>query len=67
MKDSLKSADSVASFLEFLARDIASFPERITALDPDLAERVHRLVEGVVSAPETSLGEEDLLSGEVSD
>jgi hypothetical protein len=62
-----KSADSVALFLEFLARDIANFPERITALDPDQAKHVHRLVKGVISDPEASLDEEDLLSRETSD
>ena len=65
--DRMESDDSVALFLELLAKDIANFPEKITALEPDCAQRIHRLVEGVVSDPEEPLGEEDFLSGEIYD
>lgn len=43
-----EGADPVlASFLDFLARDMARHPERIQALDVSLAERTQALVQGV--------------------
>lgn len=62
-----KNADSVARFLELLARDIANFPQRIASVNLDQAARIHTLVQGVISDPGASLGEEDLLYEETSD
>jgi len=38
----------VDAFLDFLARDMASHPERLTGLNADLVARIERLTEGVV-------------------
>jgi len=51
----------MASFLAFLARDIATAPQTIRPLERDLANRIDRLVEGVVAVHDESLGEESLL------
>jgi len=37
----------LGQFLEFLARDIASHPERLQTIDAGLAQRIHSLVGGV--------------------
>ena len=34
-------------FLGFLARDIASYPERLQAVDASLVQRIHSLVGGI--------------------
>lgn len=58
-----------APFLALLARDIADSPEMMTAVEPELIERVKRLVEGVVVDPDESLGDgawsKDEQSGEM--
>lgn len=51
----------MASFLAFLASDIAKAPETIKPMSRDLALRIDRLVEGVAAAHDESLGEESLL------
>ena len=51
----------IASFLAFLASDIAKAPETIKPMGRDLAHRIDRLVEGVAAAHDESLGEESLL------
>jgi antitoxin PrlF len=54
--------DSVmASFLAFLASDIAKAPETIKPMSRSLAQQIDRLVEGVTASPDESLGEESLL------
>ena len=52
---------AMASFLAFLAGDIAKAPETIKPMSRDLAQRIDRLVEGVAVAHDESLGEESLL------
>lgn len=37
----------LASFLAFLAQDMAQHPGRVQSLSPDLAQRIQRLVGGV--------------------
>lgn len=55
-------ADPVmASFLAFLANDIAKAPETIQPMSRDLAQRIDRLVDEVAVAHDESLGEESLL------
>src|ERR1035438_5159900 len=57
-----KRTDPVmASFLAFLASDIAKAPQTIKPLERDLASRIDRLVEGVAAAQDESLGEESFL------
>lgn len=51
----------MASFVAFLASDIAKAPETITPMSRDLAQRIDRLVEGVAVSHDESLGEESLL------
>jgi antitoxin PrlF len=51
----------MASFLAFLASDIAKAPETIRPMSHDLAQRIDRLVEEVAVSPDESLGEESLL------
>jgi antitoxin PrlF len=51
----------MASFLAFLASDIAKAPETVKPMSPSLAQRIDRLVEGVAASPDESLGEESLL------
>ena len=38
---------ALGPFLEFLARDIASHPERLEAIGPGLSERIKTLIAGV--------------------
>jgi antitoxin PrlF len=55
-------ADPVmASFLAFLAQDIASRPEKIRPLDGKLIKRAGKLIKGVSIDPEENLGDMDLL------
>lgn len=51
----------MASFVAFLASDIAKAPETIRPMSRDLAQRIDRLVEGVAVSHDESLGEERLL------
>lgn len=58
----VERADPVmASFLAFLASDIAKAPETIQPISRDLAKRIDRLVEGVTVSHDEPLGEESLL------
>ena len=55
-------ADAVmATFLAFLASDIAKAPQTIQPMSRDLAVRIDRLVEDVSVSLNESLGEESLL------
>jgi hypothetical protein len=55
-------ADPVmASFLAFLAQDIARHPEKIRPLDGKLMKRAGKLIKGVSIDPEEDLGDVDLL------
>jgi prlF antitoxin for toxin YhaV_toxin len=57
-----KGADPVmASFLAFLASDIAKAPETIMPMRDDLAKRIDSLIEGVTVSRDQPLGEESLL------
>jgi antitoxin PrlF len=49
------------SFLAFLANDIAKAPETIKPLSPELARRIHRLVQEVVVSSHEALAKESLL------
>jgi hypothetical protein len=51
----------MASFLAFLASDIAKAPETIKPMSREFAQRIERLVEGVSVSQKESLGEENLL------
>lgn len=59
----------IFEFLALLARDIADFPEKITAVEPELIERINRLVERVVVDSDEPLSDgawtEDEQSGEM--
>jgi antitoxin PrlF len=58
----IERADPVmASFLAFLASDMAKAPETIQPMSDDLADRISRLVKGVSVSQDEALGEEDLL------
>jgi len=58
----VERADPVmASFLAFLAGDIAKAPQTIQPMNRELAARIDRLVEGVSVSQNESLGEESLL------
>jgi hypothetical protein len=55
-------ADPVmASFLAFLANDIANAPETVKPMSRNLAKRIDLLVEGVNAADNESLSDESLL------
>lgn len=56
-----RSDPAMASFLAFLAGDIAKAPETIKPMSRDLAQRIDRLVDGVAVAHDESLGEKSLL------
>ncbi len=49
----------LGKFLEFLARDIASHPERIQAVDRGLVKRIQSLVGGVKVDLEEALSADD--------
>jgi len=63
------AAPLTASFLALPAKDITDFPETTTAVEPELIERINRLVEGVGVDPDESPGDgvwtEDEQSGEM--
>jgi hypothetical protein len=52
-----KTDPVMASFLAFLAKDIASAPERVRPLDAKLAKRMNRLTRGIAVSPEEDLGD----------
>jgi antitoxin PrlF len=47
----------MASFLAFLAQDIAHTPQNIRPLDTKLAKRVDKLTRGIAASPEEDLGD----------
>jgi antitoxin PrlF len=49
----------LGQFLSFLARDIASHPERLRAIDAGLAQRVQSLVGGIEVDLDAALSEND--------
>ena len=49
----------LASFLRFLARDIAEHPERLQAMETGLAQRIQGLVGGVEVDLDAPLSEDD--------
>jgi antitoxin PrlF len=49
----------LAQFLGFLARDIASHPERLQAIDASLVRRIHSLVGGLEVNLDTALPADD--------
>lgn len=49
----------LGQFLSFLAQDIASHPERLRAVDADLAQRIQSLVGGIEVDLDASLSEDD--------
>lgn len=51
----------MASFLSFLAQDIALSPSTLRPLDPKLSRRIDRLVGRIDVSPESPLGDGDLL------
>jgi hypothetical protein len=51
----------LASFLAFMAHDMASRPAQIRALDANLRERIDSLVDGVTVRGDEGLGDEELL------
>jgi len=51
----------IASFLSFLAADMQRYPERIQPLDASLVARIEKLTQGMSTAREESLGDEELL------
>jgi antitoxin PrlF len=47
-RDAEPASDPVVdAFLDFLARDMASHPEQLTGLTPDLVSHIQRLTEGI--------------------
>ena len=50
---------ALAPFLDFLARDIATHPERLQAIDPAFIQRMQALVEGIDVDLDTPLSDED--------
>ena len=60
--ESREKADPVmASFLAFLAQDIAKHPEKIRPLNLARARRIARLTKGIAVDPDEELGEDVLL------
>ena len=49
----------LGQFLSFLARDIASHPERLRAIDTGLAQRIQSLVGGIEVDLDAALSEDD--------
>lgn len=49
----------ISRFLEFLARDIASHPERLQTLDAGLVQRLESLVGGVEADLDAALSADD--------
>jgi len=56
-----KEDPAMASFLAFLAQDIARNPEKIRPLNPARARRIARLTKGIAVNPDEDLGGEVLL------
>jgi prlF antitoxin for toxin YhaV_toxin len=57
-----EKADPVmASFLAFLAQDIAIYPEKVAPMNLARAKRIARLTKGIKVDPDEDLGEETLL------
>jgi antitoxin PrlF len=52
-----KADPVMASFLAFLAQDIAKAPEQIQLLDAKLAKRMDKLTRGIALSPEEDLGD----------
>jgi hypothetical protein len=56
--DDRERADPVmASFLAFLAQDIANAPQQIQPLDAKLAKRLDKLTKGIAVSPDEDLGD----------
>ena len=51
----------IASFLSFLAKDMAQAPHRVTPLDEALVERINRLVGNIETDPAEDLGDKALI------
>lgn len=49
----------LGKFLGFLARDMASHPERLQAVDSGLVQRIQSLIDGVEVDLDASLSEDD--------
>ncbi len=49
----------LGQFLSFLAQDIANHPERLRAVDADLAQRIQSLVGGIEVDLDASLSEDN--------
>lgn len=49
----------LGQFLDFLARDIASHPEQLQAIDADFAQRIQTLVGGVEIDVDAALSADD--------
>jgi antitoxin PrlF len=56
-----KTDPVMASFLAFLAQDLASHPEKVRPLDQKLVRRVDKLTKGVLVDPQEDLGDLDIL------
>lgn len=55
-------ADPVmASFLAFVAQNIARSPQDVKPLDANLTDRIDRLTKDVIASPDDDLGDEALL------
>ena len=52
-----KTDPVMASFLAFLAQDIARAPQNIRPLDAKLAKRVDKLTKGIAVSPDEDLGD----------
>ena len=50
---------ALGQFLRFLARDIASHPERLQGIDKSLVQRIHSLVGGIEIDLDTALSADD--------
>jgi antitoxin PrlF len=49
----------LGQFLDFIARDIASHPERLQAIDTDLVQRIRSLTQGVEVDLDAALSADD--------
>ena len=57
--DQVDDDPALNQFLSFLARDITRYPQHVTAIGGELAERVRRLVSGVDVDLNTQLSDGD--------
>jgi hypothetical protein len=57
----LKEDSEIASFLRFLAKDMARTPHRVTLLDDALVERINRVVGDIETDPDENLGDDTLI------